>query len=68
MRLFCDNKSTISIAHYPVQHDRKKHIEIDMHFIKEKPGNGLISTFGVENKLVSVCHQRIKSHIYSLKD
>ena len=36
MRLYCDNKSTICIAHNPVQHDRTKHIEIDRHFIKEK--------------------------------
>ena len=29
MEMFCDNKSTISIAHNLVQHDRTKHIEID---------------------------------------
>ena len=29
MRLYCDNKSTICIAHNPVQHDRTKHIKID---------------------------------------
>ena len=29
MRLYCDNKSAISIAHNPVQHDRTKHIEVD---------------------------------------
>ena len=38
------NKSTISIAHNPVQHDRTKHIEIDRHFIKEKLDSGLICT------------------------
>jgi len=36
LKLYCDNKVTISIAHNPVQHDRTKHIEIDYHFIKEK--------------------------------
>ena len=44
MRLYCDNKSAISIAHNPVQHDRTKHIEIDRHFIKEKLESGLICT------------------------
>ena len=44
MKLYCDNKSAISIAHNPVQHDRTKHIEIDRHFIKEKLESGLICT------------------------
>ena len=36
MKLYCDNKAAISIAHNPVQHDRTKHVEVDRHFIKEK--------------------------------
>ena len=44
MKLYCDNKSAISIAHNPVQHDRTKHVEVDRHFIKEKLDSGLICT------------------------
>ena len=44
MKLYCDNKSTISIAHNPMQHDRTKHIEMERHFIKEKLDIGLIRT------------------------
>ena len=44
MRLYCDNKSAISIAHNPVQQDRIKHIEIDRRFIKEKLESRLICT------------------------
>ena len=44
MRLYCDNKLSISIAHNPVQHDQTKHIEVDRHFIKEKLEIGLICT------------------------
>ena len=36
MKLYCDNKLAINIAHYLIQHDRTKHIEVDRHFIKEK--------------------------------
>lgn len=42
MRLYCDKKSPISIAHNLVQHDRTKHIEVDGHFIKEKLDSSLI--------------------------
>lgn len=41
MKLYCDNKSAINIAHNPIHHDRTKHIEIDRHFIKEKLEEGL---------------------------
>ena len=34
MRLYCDNKSAISITHNPVQHDTTKHIEVDRHFVR----------------------------------
>ena len=36
MNFYCDNTFAIEIAHNPIQHDRKKHVEIDRHFIKEK--------------------------------
>jgi hypothetical protein len=42
MKLWCDNKSAISIANNPVQHDRTKHVEIDRFFIKEKLNSGLL--------------------------
>jgi hypothetical protein len=42
MNLWCDNKSAISIANNPVQHDKTKYIEIDRFFIKEKLNSGLL--------------------------
>jgi hypothetical protein len=42
IKLWCDNKSVISIANNHVQHDRTKHIEIDRFFIKEKLNSGLL--------------------------
>ena len=43
MHLYCDNKSTISIAHNPIHHDRTKHVEVDRHFIKEKLDGRIIN-------------------------
>ncbi|RDX92043.1 Copia protein, partial [Mucuna pruriens] len=44
MKLYCDNKSAINIAHNPVQLDQTKHVEVDRHFIKEKLDCILICT------------------------
>ena len=56
MRLYCDNKSTINIAHNPVQHNWTNHTEVNWHFIKEKLDSGLICTpyIGVGGQLVDV--------------
>ena len=42
LKLYCDNKSAIAIAHNPVLHDRTKHVEIDKFFIKENVDSGLV--------------------------
>ena len=49
-KLFCDNKTTISISGNPVQHDRTKHVEINRHFIKEKLDKKIISLPFVRSK------------------
>ena len=42
MKVYCDNKAAILIAHNPVLHDRIKQVEVDKHFIREKLEKGLI--------------------------
>ena len=42
MKFYCDNKTTIDIAHNLVQHDRTKHVEVNRHFIKENLETRLI--------------------------
>ena len=61
MKLYCDNKSVISITHNPIQHDQTKHIEIDRHFIKEKLENGLIIILYMSssNQLADVLTKRL---------
>lgn len=36
VKLYYDNITAISITHSAVQYDRKKHVEINKHIIKEK--------------------------------
>lgn len=43
IKLFCDNKSVISIAHNLVQHCRIKHFKIKRHFMKVKLDSGVIT-------------------------
>jgi hypothetical protein len=40
--VFCDNVSAIYMTANPVHHKRMKHIEIDIHFVREKVALGEI--------------------------
>jgi len=40
MLVYCDNVSAIYLSCNPVQHQRTKHIEMDIHFIREKVARG----------------------------
>lgn len=49
MDVYCDNSSTIKLALNPVFHERTKHLEIDLHFVREKIETGLIKVHKVDS-------------------
>ena len=66
IRLFCDNKAAIALAHNPVKHDRTKHVEVDRHFIKEKLEAKIIQIPFVktEDQLADILTKAVSSRIF----
>ncbi|XP_050874988.1 uncharacterized mitochondrial protein AtMg00810-like [Lathyrus oleraceus] len=48
--VYCDNISAIYLSSNPVQHQRTKHIEMDIHFIREKVARGQIRVLHVPSR------------------
>ncbi|KAD4384488.1 hypothetical protein E3N88_24656 [Mikania micrantha] len=48
--LFCDSSATISIAANPVFHERTKHFELDLFFLREKISSGCIKAEKINSK------------------
>jgi hypothetical protein len=47
--IFCDNVSTIYMSKNPVHHKRTKHIELDIHFVREKVSLGEVGVLHVRS-------------------
>jgi hypothetical protein len=45
--VFCDNVSAVYLSTNPVQHQRTKHVEIDLHFVRDKVATGDIRVLHV---------------------
>ncbi|KAG7537199.1 hypothetical protein ISN44_As13g011190 [Arabidopsis suecica] len=45
--VFCDNVSAVYLSSNPVQHQRTKHVEIDIHFVRERVALGQIKVFHI---------------------
>jgi len=49
--VYCDNIITVYMASNPVQHQRTKHIEIDLHFVRERVAIGEVRVLHVPTSL-----------------
>ena len=54
--LWCDNQSAIKISKDPVLHQRRKHIELHMHFIKNLVHDSVIKFlyFPIDDQVVDI--------------
>ncbi|GJS73425.1 ribonuclease H-like domain-containing protein [Tanacetum coccineum] len=50
VNLYSDNKSAMQIAANPIMHEKIKHFDIDVHFVREKVSSRLIGTLKVDSK------------------
>jgi len=45
--VYCDNKEAIYIATNPTYHERTKHLEIDLHYVREQVDKGALKLIHV---------------------
>jgi hypothetical protein len=48
--VYCDNISAVYLSTNPVQHQRTKHIEIDIHFVREHVARGQVRVLHVPSR------------------
>ncbi|KAK4351546.1 hypothetical protein RND71_030859 [Anisodus tanguticus] len=48
--VYCDNVSAIYISGNPINHQRTKHIELDIHFVREKVARGQVRVLHVPTR------------------
>jgi len=46
--IYCDNKAVIQIATNPTYNERTKHLEIDLHYVREQVDRGALKLIHVK--------------------
>jgi hypothetical protein len=49
--VYCDNVNAVYLSTNPVQHQRKKHVEIELHFVRERVAAGDVRVLSVPTTL-----------------
>jgi hypothetical protein len=49
--VYCDNVSAVYLSTNPIQHQRTKHVEIDLHFVRERVAIGAVRVLHVPTTL-----------------
>ena len=65
--VYCDNISAVYMSSNPVQHQRTKHIEIDLHFVREKVAMGAVRVLHVPttSQFADVFTKGLPSSVFS---
>jgi len=48
--VYCDNVSDVYLSGNPIQHQRTKHIEMDIHFVREKVAKRQVRVLHVSSR------------------
>ncbi|GKE19204.1 ribonuclease H-like domain-containing protein, partial [Tanacetum coccineum] len=51
--VYCDNVSVVYLSTNPVQHQRTKHIEIDIHFVRDYVASGHVRVLHVPSRFLT---------------
>lgn len=65
-KVYVDNQSAIHVAKNPEHHKRLKHIDLKMHFVRDKVSKGIVSLIYINsrNQLADVCTKPLNRGIF----
>jgi hypothetical protein len=65
--VYCDNVSAVYLSTNPVQHQRTKHVEIDLHFVRERVVVGDVRVLHVStiSQFADISTKALPSSVFS---
>ena len=62
--IYCDNVSVVYLSTNPVQHQHTKHVEIDLHFVRERVASGDVRVLSVPTTLHDIFTKGLPSIVF----